>query len=69
MFQIAADGKAVGPVYAVNAAGIAENLSDLLAYSAPAVLELKKNSTGSVMAYFGSNRGKSFGWEAEMYFF
>ncbi len=55
MFQIAADGKAVGSVYAVNAAGIAENLSDLLAYSAPAVLELEKNSTGSAMAYFGSD--------------
>jgi hypothetical protein len=55
MFQIVANGKAKGPVYAVNAAGIAENLSDLLAYSAPAVLELKKNSTGSVMAYFGSD--------------
>lgn len=55
MSQITVDGKAEGPVYAVNAAGIAENLSDLLAYSAPAVLELKKNSTGSVMAYFGSD--------------
>lgn len=55
MFQMAANGKAEGPVYAANAAGIAENLSDLLAYSAPAVLELKKNSTGSVMAYFGND--------------
>jgi hypothetical protein len=55
MFQIAADSKAVGPVYAVNAVGIAENLSDLLAYSAPAVLELEVNRTGSVLAYFGSD--------------
>lgn len=55
MFQIVAGGKAEGPVYAVNAAGIAENLSDLLAYSSPAVLELEKNSTVSVMAYFGSD--------------
>lgn len=54
-FQIATNGNAEGPVYVVNALGIAENLSDLLAYSAPAVLEIKKNSTGSVMAYFGSD--------------
>jgi hypothetical protein len=55
MFQIATDGKAEGPIYVMNAPGIAENLSDLLAYSAPAVLELEENRTGSVLAYFGSD--------------
>jgi hypothetical protein len=55
MFQIAAEGKAEGPVYAVNAPGIAENMSDLLAFSAPAVLELEKNRTGSALAYFGED--------------
>jgi hypothetical protein len=58
MFQLSgpsADGLAKGPVFAVNALGIAENLSDLLAFSAPAVLVLEKNRTGSALAYFGND--------------
>jgi len=58
MFQLSgpSDGSpAKGPVFAVNALGIAENLSDLLAFSAPAVLELEKNRTGSALAYFGND--------------
>ncbi len=55
MFQIAVNEGPIGPVYVINAAGIAESLSDLLAYSAPAVLELETNRTGSVTAYFGSD--------------
>jgi hypothetical protein len=55
MYQVISNGKAMGPIYAVNAPGIAEDISDLLAYSAPAVLVLEENRTGSVVAYFGDN--------------
>jgi hypothetical protein len=55
MFQIAVDGKAEGPVFAVNNIGIPENMSDLLARSAPCILELEKNATVSALAYFGQD--------------
>jgi len=55
MFQISADGLNAGPVFAVNTLEILENLSSLLAYSAPAILDLEKNLTISATAYFGED--------------
>ena len=55
MFQISADGLNAGPVLATNTQGIPENMSNLLAYSAPVIFDLEKNLTTSAMAYFGED--------------
>lgn len=53
MFMISEKGLDDGPIYAVNNPGVPENLSSLLAYSAPCILELKENVTFTARAYFG----------------
>ncbi len=53
MRQISMNGSYYGPVHSVNDLGISENLSSLLAFSVPAILEEEENSTRLVQAYFG----------------
>lgn len=55
MRQISMDGSNYGPVYAANALGISENVSGLLAYTAPAVLVGEDNLTVLAQAYFGQD--------------
>jgi hypothetical protein len=55
MFMISEKGLEDGPIYAVNNLDVPENLSSLLAYSAPCILELEKNVTFSARAFFGTD--------------
>jgi len=55
MRQISLDGSYYGPVYAVNDLGISENLSSILAFSVPAILEEEENMTFLAQAYFGQD--------------
>lgn len=55
MRQISLNGSNYGPVYASNALDISENVSSLLAYTAPAVLVGKDNRTVIAQAYFGQD--------------
>lgn len=54
-FQINANGLANGPVFAINNVGVPDNLSAIIAYSTPVMLELEKNKTASATAYFGED--------------
>jgi hypothetical protein len=53
MRQISLDNSYFGPVYSANDLGISENLSSLLAFSVPAILEEEENMTLLAQAYFG----------------
>jgi len=53
--QISLDGSYYGPVYAANNLGISANVSSLLAFSVPAILEEKENMTYLAQAYFGQD--------------
>ena len=55
MFMISEKGLDDGPVFAVNNIEVPENVSSLLAYSAPCILELKQNMTFPARAYFGAD--------------
>lgn len=55
MRQISLDGSYYGPVYAANDLGISANLSSLLAFSVPAILEERENMTLLAQAYFGQD--------------
>lgn len=53
--QISLDGSYYGPVFAANELGVPENVSHLLAFSVPAILEGRENLTLFVQAYFGQD--------------
>lgn len=53
MFRISANGQDEGAIYAINNQGVAANLSSLLAYSAPCIVELNERVNFSAEAYFG----------------
>ncbi len=55
MFRIFADGQDKGGIYAINNLGVMANLSSLLAYSAPCIIELNENVNFSAEAYFGED--------------
>lgn len=55
MHQISLDGSYYGPVYSANDLGISENLSSLLSFSVPAILEEEENMTLLAQAYFGQD--------------
>jgi hypothetical protein len=53
--KISANGRDEGVLFVINNLGVMENLSSLLAYSSPCVLELNKNVNFTARAYFGEN--------------
>lgn len=55
MFRISANGQDEGVLSATNNIGVMENLSSVLAYSAPCVLLLDKNVNVTALAYFGED--------------
>ena len=55
MFMISEKGLDDGPVFAAYNIEVPENVSSLLAYSAPCILELKQNMTFPARAYFGAD--------------
>jgi hypothetical protein len=55
MFRISADGQDKGAIYAINNLGVMANLSSLLAYSAPCIIELNERVNFSAVAYFGKD--------------
>ncbi len=55
MFAISANGRDEGAIYAINNQGVMANLSSLLAYSAPCIIELNERVNFSAEAYFGEN--------------
>ncbi|MCX6676532.1 MAG: hypothetical protein NTU95_01125 [Methanothrix sp.] len=55
MFRISANGRDEGVPFVINNLGVTENLSSLMAYSAPCILELDKNVTFTAKAYFGED--------------
>jgi hypothetical protein len=55
LFRISANGQDDGVLFVINNLGVMENLSSLLAYSAPCVLELNKNVNFTARAYFGED--------------
>jgi hypothetical protein len=55
MFRISADGQDKGGIYAVNNLGVMANLSSLLAYSSPCIIELNEKVNFSAEAYFGED--------------
>ncbi len=55
MFRISADGQDKGLIYAINNLGVMANLSSLLAYSAPCIIELNERANFSAEAYFGED--------------
>ena len=52
-FRISEKGQDDGPIYVLNNLEVPENLSSLLTYSAPCILELEKNVTFTARAHFG----------------
>ncbi len=54
-FRISADGQDKGAIYAINNLGVMANLSSLLAYSAPCIIELNEKVNFSAQAYFGED--------------
>lgn len=55
IFMISEKGLDDGPIFAANNIEVPENVSSLLAYSAPCILELKQNMTFAARAYFGAD--------------
>ena len=55
LFKISANGQDDGVLFVINNLGVMENLSSLLAYSAPCVLELNKDVNFTARAYFGED--------------
>jgi hypothetical protein len=55
VFKISANGQDEGVIFAVNNLGVMANLSRLLAYSAPCIIELNKNVNFTAQAYFGED--------------
>jgi hypothetical protein len=54
-FRISANDQDEGVIFAINNLGVMANLSRLLAYSAPCILELDKNVNFTAEAYFGED--------------
>ncbi len=54
-FRISAKGQDEGVLFVINNPGIVMNLSSLLAYSAPCILELEKDMNFTGQAYFGED--------------
>ncbi|MCK9565346.1 MAG: hypothetical protein M0Q43_04785 [Methanothrix sp.] len=54
-FRISANGQDEGVLFVINNLGAMANLSSLLAYSAPCILELDKNLNFTAEAYFGED--------------
>ncbi|MCK9441479.1 MAG: hypothetical protein M0Q13_08675, partial [Methanothrix sp.] len=54
-FRISANGQDEGILFVINNLGGMANLSSLLAYSAPCILELDKNVNFTAEAYFGED--------------
>ncbi|MFA6371501.1 MAG: hypothetical protein WCW68_02640 [Methanothrix sp.] len=54
-FRISANGQDEGILFVINNLGVMANLSSLLAYSAPCILELDKNVNFTAEAYFGED--------------
>ncbi|MHB8118695.1 MAG: hypothetical protein ACYDHX_08220 [Methanothrix sp.] len=54
-FRISANGQDEGVLFVINNLGVLANLSSLLAYSAPCILELDKNVNFTAQAYFGED--------------
>ncbi len=54
-FKISANVQDEGVLFVINNRGIMENLSSLLAYSAPCILELDKDMNFTGQAYFGED--------------
>jgi len=54
-FRISANGQDEGVLFVINNLGVMENLSSLLAYSAPCILELEKDVNFTGQAYFGED--------------
>jgi hypothetical protein len=55
MFRISAGGQDKGGIYAINNLGVMANLSSMLAYSAPCIIELNEKVNFSAEAYFGED--------------
>lgn len=55
MFRISVDGQDKGGIYAVNNLDVMANLSNLLTYSAPCIIELNEKVNFSAEAYFGED--------------
>jgi hypothetical protein len=55
MFRISSKGLDKGEIYAINNLGVMANLSSLLAYSAPCIIELNESINFSAEAYFGED--------------
>jgi hypothetical protein len=55
VFRISANGEDEGVIFAVNNLGVMANLSRLLAYSAPCIIELNKEVNFTAQAYFGED--------------
>ena len=54
-FRISANGQDEGVIFAINNLGVMANLSPLLAYSAPCIIELNKSVNFTAEAYFGED--------------
>ena len=54
-FRISANGRDEGVIFAINNLGVMANLSSLLAYSAPCILELDEDVNFTAQAYFGKD--------------
>jgi len=54
-FRISANGQDEGVLFVINNLGVMADLSSLLAYSAPCILELDKNTNFTAEAYFGED--------------
>jgi hypothetical protein len=55
MFSLTAKGHNEGEIYAINNLGAPANLTSLLAYSAPCIVELNASANFSAQAYFGED--------------
>ncbi|MDQ1262212.1 MAG: hypothetical protein QG575_1393 [Euryarchaeota archaeon] len=55
MFRISANGQDEGALFAINNPGVVANLSSLLTYSAPCIIELNKSVNFTAEAYFGED--------------
>ncbi len=54
-FRISANGQDGGALFAINNLGVMANLSNLLTYSAPCIIELNKSVNFTASAYFGED--------------
>jgi hypothetical protein len=66
-FRVSANGVDKGEIYAINNLEAMANLSSLLAYSAPCIVELNESANFSAQAYFGTDGQlnaliDSYGW-------